>query len=351
MSKTTITGKKQLTDRISNNLSKKRASLTKTQIEAVINELLTETKKSLLKGEEVRLQVKEYPSMKSKKKIINYSVGHYPCNVIINGRWFTELEISQYYRTKPGRSTVSDEIIQELVKQLNDEEDLARDKKYYSFEPLFIDHRAYNLVWDYDEEEITSTLIIIDCYRERKFDLLKRMQQLGYRRINQGLTPNATPLEKSKYEICQSILRYKREKNLSEQELGEKLGIKQVDKLEYLLFRHINYFTLDELVDYASDLFTPFHLAIHEEPVKKNDSSRKILKEEFLIPAQISSTQLARDINVSSKVIKEIIAEERDLNKDIATRLALYFGTAPTFWINLQSNYDEEQDITFIHKG
>ncbi|CAI2190995.1 15631_t:CDS:2 [Funneliformis geosporum] len=57
----------------------------------------------------------------------------------------------------------------------------------------------------------------------------------------------------------------------------------------------------------------------------------KILKEEFLIPAQLSSAHLARDINVSSKVIKEVIAEARDLNKDIATRLALYFNTAPTF--------------------
>ena len=76
----------------------------------------------------------------------------------------------------------------------------------------------------------------------------------------------------------------------------------------------------------------------------------KILKEEFLIPAQISSTQLVHDINVSSKVIKEIIAEERDLTKDIATRLALYFGTAPTFWVNLQSNYDEEQVTKFLFK-
>ncbi|CAJ0748936.1 19191_t:CDS:2 [Entrophospora sp. SA101] len=55
------------------------------------------------------------------------------------------------------------------------------------------------------------------------------------------------------------------------------------------------------------------------------------LREEFLIPAQISSTQLARDINISNKVIQEIVTEKRDLTKDIATRLALYFGTAPTF--------------------
>src|SRR4051812_37465296 len=76
----------------------------------------------------------------------------------------------------------------------------------------------------------------------------------------------------------------------------------------------------------------------------------KILKEEFLIPAQVSSSQLAKDINVPSKTIKEITAEKKDLNKDIATRLALYFSTAPTFWINLQSNYDEEQVAKSLHK-
>jgi nucleoid DNA-binding protein len=52
--KSTITGKKQLTERISNNLSQKRIPLTKTQIEAVISELLVETKKALNKGETIR---------------------------------------------------------------------------------------------------------------------------------------------------------------------------------------------------------------------------------------------------------------------------------------------------------
>ena len=52
--KTNITGKKQLTDRIVNNLSKKRISLTKIQIEAVLTELLTETSKALIKAEEIR---------------------------------------------------------------------------------------------------------------------------------------------------------------------------------------------------------------------------------------------------------------------------------------------------------
>ena len=107
-----------------------------------------------------------------KKGIINYSVGRYPCNVIINGRWFMELEISQYYKSKPGRSTVSDEIIQELVKQLNDLNDrvFLRDNKYFSHEPLHVGYRAYNLVWDYDESPFATILLIIDCYREKKYD-------------------------------------------------------------------------------------------------------------------------------------------------------------------------------------
>ena len=47
----TITGKSQLIERIS-----KKVKLTKNQIDSVITTLLEETKKSLLKGEEVRLQ-------------------------------------------------------------------------------------------------------------------------------------------------------------------------------------------------------------------------------------------------------------------------------------------------------
>src|SRR5947199_6678049 len=51
---TNITGKKQLTDRISNNLKRKKINLSKSEIEAVITELLTETGKALVKGEEIR---------------------------------------------------------------------------------------------------------------------------------------------------------------------------------------------------------------------------------------------------------------------------------------------------------
>ena len=104
------------------------------------------------------------------KKIINYSIGRYPCNIIINNRWFAEIEISQYYRTKPGRSTVIDEKIRELVKKLPNKPFWRNKNGYYDHEPLYIDYRAYNLVWDYDESPLNTTLFIINCYREKKYD-------------------------------------------------------------------------------------------------------------------------------------------------------------------------------------
>jgi DNA-binding protein HU-beta len=52
--KTSLVSKKTLTDRISEKLSKKN-NLTKNQIDAVLSEYLEETKKALIKGEEIRL--------------------------------------------------------------------------------------------------------------------------------------------------------------------------------------------------------------------------------------------------------------------------------------------------------
>lgn len=49
--KLTIAGKKQLTERIA-----KKTKYSQNQVGRIIDELLEETKKSLLKGEEVRLQ-------------------------------------------------------------------------------------------------------------------------------------------------------------------------------------------------------------------------------------------------------------------------------------------------------
>src|SRR4051812_37389772 len=53
--KSTIVGKKVLTERITDNLKRKKQIITQKQTELILTEYLEETKKALLKGEEIRL--------------------------------------------------------------------------------------------------------------------------------------------------------------------------------------------------------------------------------------------------------------------------------------------------------
>ena len=87
----------------------------------------------------------------------------------------------------------------------------------------------------------------------------KRIARPGYRRVNIGLLPNATEADKVKYHLCLSISRYQDENDLSEKELAQKLGINKV-KLEYILFRHLDKLTLEELINYLKELSLPFKL-------------------------------------------------------------------------------------------
>lgn len=76
-----------------------------------------------------------------------------------------------------------------------------------------------------------------------------------------------------------------------------------------------------------TDLLTPVHPG-------------EILKEEFMEPMGVSANRLARDIDVPTNRITEIIAGRRAISADTAIRLGLYFNIEPEFWLNLQSNYD-----------
>jgi predicted XRE-type DNA-binding protein len=100
--------------------------------------------------------------------------------------------------------------------------------------------------------------------QEEMEKVIKRMSQPGYRRINQGLLPNATTEERIKYELCQNISRYARENGLTEKELGKKLGIDQV-KVEYILFAHLNKLILGELVAYVDNLHLPLEIKINSQ--------------------------------------------------------------------------------------
>src|SRR5690349_6989566 len=87
----------------------------------------------------------------------------------------------------------------------------------------------------------------------------KRIARPGYRRVNIGLMPNASEADKVKYHLCLSISRYQDENNLSEKELAQRLGVNKA-KVEYILFRHLDKLTLEELINYLSELPMPFKL-------------------------------------------------------------------------------------------
>ncbi len=64
-----------------------------------------------------------------------------------------------------------------------------------------------------------------------------------------------------------------------------------------------------------------------------------ILRED-LADAGISLNRLARDLRVPMNRISAIVNGKRSITADTALRLALFFGTSPQYWMNLQTNYD-----------
>lgn len=66
----------------------------------------------------------------------------------------------------------------------------------------------------------------------------------------------------------------------------------------------------------------------------------EILSEEFMEPLGISQNKLARDLDVPVTRISDLVHGRRGLTADSALRLAVYFGTTPEFWLNLQTRYD-----------
>jgi antitoxin HigA-1 len=66
----------------------------------------------------------------------------------------------------------------------------------------------------------------------------------------------------------------------------------------------------------------------------------EILREEFLIPLNMSAHALALELKVPAPRINDIVRERRAITPDTALRLARYFGNTPQFWMNLQTSYD-----------
>jgi len=66
----------------------------------------------------------------------------------------------------------------------------------------------------------------------------------------------------------------------------------------------------------------------------------EVLREDYLIPLEVSVNALALALAVPSTRIHEIVKERRGITADTAERLAHYFGGDASSWLALQADYD-----------
>lgn len=66
----------------------------------------------------------------------------------------------------------------------------------------------------------------------------------------------------------------------------------------------------------------------------------EILREDFLLPLDMSANALAKALHVPAPRINDIVRERRGVSADTAMRLARYFGGDARSWLNLQTGYD-----------
>jgi addiction module HigA family antidote len=68
----------------------------------------------------------------------------------------------------------------------------------------------------------------------------------------------------------------------------------------------------------------------------------EFLREDFLIPLQMTAQMLAREIKVPERRVVAIVKERRSLDADLCLRLARFFRMSPEFWMNIQKAYELE---------
>ena len=65
-----------------------------------------------------------------------------------------------------------------------------------------------------------------------------------------------------------------------------------------------------------------------------------MLREEFLVPLDMSAGKLAKVMDVPRTRVERIANEETDITATSALLLGKALGTTPEFWMNLQVAYD-----------
>lgn len=83
---------------------------------------------------------------------------------------------------------------------------------------------------------------------------LKRVRKkLSRGRASYVLPPDASSVERAKYEVCRQILLYMHAKGMTQRELAAKMGVAET-RVSEIVHYHIWKFTLDRLLGYLEKL-------------------------------------------------------------------------------------------------
>ena len=77
-------------------------------------------------------------------------------------------------------------------------------------------------------------------------------------------------------------------------------------------------------------------------PKLKPVTPGELLREEFLLPMELSQYRLAKEIDVPAQRISEIVAGKRTITADTDLRLCRFFGLSKGYWLRAQAAYDTE---------
>jgi len=66
----------------------------------------------------------------------------------------------------------------------------------------------------------------------------------------------------------------------------------------------------------------------------------EVLREEFVVPMDLTASELARKLDVPVNRVTQLLHEQRSVTAETAMRLSLAFDTTAQFWMNLQTTYD-----------
>ncbi|PYC47453.1 addiction module antidote protein, HigA family [Litorivita pollutaquae] len=77
-------------------------------------------------------------------------------------------------------------------------------------------------------------------------------------------------------------------------------------------------------------------MSILKEPIHPGE----VLKELYLDPLDMGAIAFARRLDVPRTRIERLIKGTTGITPDTALRLARVFNTTPTYWVNLQTNFN-----------